>query len=171
MCLMLYLNKCLRGPAFTGGHQVPCLFCFFFHVPSETSLPGVGTLGCRRAHRSQIWELATWTLNGSRSSCPRVPCWVIFFPTSINRHLNSPCSFHSQLGLGFGWKDQTSFPLSDGTLDSHPPPPQTLLSSGLGFWAECLFEMGFEGAGQPGGLAKGSVRTFRVLEPAEIGLL
>lgn len=60
--------------------------------------------------------------DGSGASCPRVSCRVIFFlffPTSVNRHLNSTCSFRSQLELGFGWEKQAFLPLSDGTLDSH----------------------------------------------------
>lgn len=60
--------------------------------------------------------------DGSGASCPRVSCPVIFFlffPTSVNRHLSSTCSFRSQLELGFGWEKQAFLPLSDGTLDSH----------------------------------------------------
>ena len=109
-------NKCLRGSAFTGGHQVPCLFCLFFHVSSEASVAGAGEFGvqaCPQESGLGAGNVATKCLG---PSCPHMSCWVIFSPISINCCLKCSPFSPSIPVWDWDWVEKTGQPplVSDG---------------------------------------------------------
>lgn len=163
----------------TGGRQAPRLFCFFFLIPSEASLPGAGASRDGSAHQSQAWELATWAPS---SSGPTILGWRVYFLVSVSCSLNVVLSvLRLPAWAGIGLENKRPPSVSDRVQCSQPPNPSPEPlhhggHTGLGSEARCLSEMGFEGAGGlwggAGELLRGSVGLCAALRSlAEVGLL
>lgn len=147
-----FLNKCLRGSAPTGRRQAPCLVCSFTFLQRLLGRGrGLQGPGMPSGVRFGCWRCRPQRLRARLSSCPAGSS----FPVSINCCLKCrPFSFRSRFGLGLARK-RPGGPLSV-RWDMPPAPSQNPLmqwTCRLGFGAQCLSELGFEGAGWFGGAA------------------
>lgn len=117
---------------------------------------GAGDFGAQACPRESGLGVGDTGPKRLRARLSNVPYWVLFSPVSINCCLKCSPFSPSVPVSDWDWveKDQPAPPLSVRWDVVQPPVPSQNLfipwAYRLGFGAECLSEMGFEGAGWSG---------------------